>query len=267
MTPISPYFRLLPSPTPFRPVPPFLPPSLPPSLPLIPPKYIHTHRPPLPTLSSSSTSSAAAPGMSFPPSLPLSLPPSLPPNLQLTLPPLLPRSLPSSAPSMASASPGQSLNMSCGGSVLPVSSPLTSTSSLRWSKKHQVSPPSLPPSLPPRKYGSVAHHLTIPPPPSLPPSLPPFLGVRNLHVSAMTSPGSITMLYEVKEGPCLESYGIHVARMAHFPASVIEVRALPPSLPPSFPPSLPHHNALRSEGRTVPRVVWSSRGKDGTLPC
>lgn len=47
--------------------------------------------------------------------------------------------------------------------------------------------------------------------------------MKNLHVSALTSKGSITMLYEVKPGPCLESYGIHVAKMARFPDDVIEV--------------------------------------------
>lgn len=59
-------------------------------------------------------------------------------------------------------------------------------------------------------------------------------GVVNCHVSAMsqsdndddgggTGGGSdLTFLYEVKPGPCLESFGIQVAEMAQIPKSVIE---------------------------------------------
>ncbi len=42
----------------------------------------------------------------------------------------------------------------------------------------------------------------------------------NKHVTAHTDATSITMLYKVLDGPCDRSFGIHVAKMAQFPAEV-----------------------------------------------
>lgn len=41
------------------------------------------------------------------------------------------------------------------------------------------------------------------------------------RVSTLFQEDKITMLYEVREGACLESFGIHVATMAGFPKAVI----------------------------------------------
>ncbi|CAK4079312.1 unnamed protein product [Aphanomyces euteiches] len=46
-------------------------------------------------------------------------------------------------------------------------------------------------------------------------------GVVNKHVTAHTADNHIAMVYEVRDGPCLESFGIHVAEMAGFPSSVV----------------------------------------------
>jgi DNA mismatch repair ATPase MutS len=46
--------------------------------------------------------------------------------------------------------------------------------------------------------------------------------VKNCHVTAQKGVQGLTFLYEIKPGPCLESFGIQVAEMADVPAVVIQ---------------------------------------------
>jgi len=46
--------------------------------------------------------------------------------------------------------------------------------------------------------------------------------VQNCHVTAHKASQGLTFLYQVKPGPCLESFGIQVAEMANVPAAVIQ---------------------------------------------
>ena len=46
--------------------------------------------------------------------------------------------------------------------------------------------------------------------------------VKNCHVTAQKGSQGLTFLYQVRPGPCLESFGIQVAEMAHVPRAVIE---------------------------------------------
>jgi len=45
--------------------------------------------------------------------------------------------------------------------------------------------------------------------------------VQNCHVTAERRPQGLTFLYQVRPGPCLESFGIQVAELAHVPAAVV----------------------------------------------
>lgn len=50
--------------------------------------------------------------------------------------------------------------------------------------------------------------------------------VRNLNVAVHISEGDsrdITLLYKVEEGVCDQSFGIHVAELAHFPDTVVRL--------------------------------------------
>lgn len=50
-----------------------------------------------------------------------------------------------------------------------------------------------------------------------------FPSVINKHVSAVTENNEVVMLYQVSDGPCAESFGIHIAATADFPTEVIDV--------------------------------------------
>lgn len=45
--------------------------------------------------------------------------------------------------------------------------------------------------------------------------------LKNIHVSAYEENGTITFLHKIKEGSIDKSYGIHVAKLAHLPSSLI----------------------------------------------
>ena len=49
-----------------------------------------------------------------------------------------------------------------------------------------------------------------------------FKNIKNVHVSAVENGDTITFLHKVKDGAVDKSYGIHVARLAHMPDSLLK---------------------------------------------
>lgn len=47
--------------------------------------------------------------------------------------------------------------------------------------------------------------------------------VQNCHVTAVITDETITPLYQIREGPCDKSYGIHCARMVELSDDIIQV--------------------------------------------
>ena len=46
--------------------------------------------------------------------------------------------------------------------------------------------------------------------------------LKNIHVSAELKNGNIVFMHKVKDGPTDKSYGIHVAKLAKLPKSIID---------------------------------------------
>src|SRR5690349_12581112 len=45
-----------------------------------------------------------------------------------------------------------------------------------------------------------------------------------MHAKAIVEDNELHLLYQIDEGPCDQSFGVHVAKLTHFPSAIIEVK-------------------------------------------
>jgi DNA mismatch repair protein MSH2 len=87
-----------------------------------------------------------------------------------------------------------------------------------------------------------------------------FPSVVNKHVTAVTQNNEVVMLYQINDGPCAESFGIHIAATADFPDEVIAVAKRKSQ-------ELEHvgTDSTSEEGRKRHKIVTESLGAFGAL--
>lgn len=50
----------------------------------------------------------------------------------------------------------------------------------------------------------------------------PTCPITNQHFTATTHQGRLILRYQISQGPCDQSFGVHVAKLANFPPSIIQ---------------------------------------------
>eukprot|EP01018_Ginkgo_biloba_P026125 Gb_33909 [translate_table: standard] len=85
----------------------------------------------------------------------------------------------------------------------------------------------------------------------------PTVGISNYHVSAHIDAitQKLTMLYKVEEGPCDQSFGIHVAEFAQFPESVVALAKEKASELEDFSPATKNADGTKEEVGTKRKRV------------
>jgi hypothetical protein len=89
-----------------------------------------------------------------------------------------------------------------------------------------------------------------------------FCSVVNRHVCVHESGGSLTMLFALAAGPADRSYGVHVARLAHFPDQIVRDAIATAKELESFGRARTHTDAAEADHAAAPAPVAPSLSAD-----